>query len=133
MKIKIEVSGLQITKEDAEYFKEAIKEAIIEALMDDLRGADVIHVETIPEVALCLVHWGPAKILVIKAIRTFTGFGLKEAKDLVESAPVEIPAGLLITSPHPYTLAEAAKMLREAGATVEETPETHKKEEGETP
>ena len=34
---------------------------------------------------------GPKKIAVIKAVRRLTGLGLKEAKTLVESAPVTLP------------------------------------------
>ena len=57
---------------------------------------------------------GENKINVIKAIRGITGLGLKEAKDLVESAPASVKAGV--------TKDEAAKIqkeLEEAGAAVE--------------
>lgn len=57
---------------------------------------------------------GPKKINVIKEIRALTNLGLKEAKDLVESAPKEIKEGA--------TKEEAEKMkkqLEEAGAKVE--------------
>ena len=37
-----------------------------------------------------LVSFGPKKIQVIKAVRELTSLGLKEAKDLVESAPVAV-------------------------------------------
>jgi large subunit ribosomal protein L7/L12 len=54
---------------------------------------------------------GDKKIAVIKAVRSATGLGLKEAKDLVESAPSEVKTAL------PKEEAEALKKeLEEAGA-----------------
>ena len=54
---------------------------------------------------------GDKKIAVIKAVRAATGLGLKEAKDLVESAPGEVKTAL------PKEEAEALKKeLEEAGA-----------------
>ena len=61
-----------------------------------------------------LASAGDKKIQVIKAVRTITELGLKEAKDLVEGAPKPIKEGV--------TKAEAEEMktkLEEAGATVE--------------
>lgn len=57
---------------------------------------------------------GDNKINVIKAIRTITGLGLKEAKDLVESAPAAVKEGVTKAQ-----AAEIKKQLEEAGATVE--------------
>lgn len=57
---------------------------------------------------------GENKINVIKAIRTITGLGLKEAKDLVESAPAAVKEGV-----NKVQAAEIKKQLEEAGATVE--------------
>jgi large subunit ribosomal protein L7/L12 len=57
---------------------------------------------------------GDKKIAVIKAVRSATGLGLKEAKDLVESAPSEVKTAL------PKEEAEALKKeLLEAGAEAE--------------
>ena len=57
---------------------------------------------------------GANKINVIKAVREVTTLGLKEAKDLVESAPVNVKEGIAKAE------AEAVKAkLTEAGATVE--------------
>ena len=57
---------------------------------------------------------GDKKIAVIKAVRSATGLGLKEAKDLVESAPSEVKTAL------PKEEAEALKKeLEEAGAEAE--------------
>ncbi|HIO74128.1 MAG TPA: 50S ribosomal protein L7/L12 [Candidatus Marinimicrobia bacterium] len=61
-----------------------------------------------------LASVGDKKIQVIKVVRTITELGLKEAKDLVESAPKPIKESV--------AKAEAEKMktqLEEAGATVE--------------
>jgi large subunit ribosomal protein L7/L12 len=57
---------------------------------------------------------GDQKIQVIKAVRALTSLGLKEAKDLVESAPKAVKEGV------PKDEAdEAKKALVDAGATVE--------------
>jgi large subunit ribosomal protein L7/L12 len=60
---------------------------------------------------------GPKKIQVIKAVRTFRAdLGLKEAKDLVDSAPVKVLEGV------PKEQAEsAANVLKEQDAGVEIT------------
>jgi len=66
------------------------------------------------EFNVVLTSFGDKKVAVIKAVRTISGLGLKEAKDLVESAPAPIKEGA--------TKAEAddlKKQLEEAGASVE--------------
>ena len=61
-----------------------------------------------------LAGFGDNKVGVIKAVRGATGLGLKEAKDLVESAPAPIKEGV------PKAEAdELKKTLEEAGASVE--------------
>ena len=57
---------------------------------------------------------GANKINVIKAVREVTTLGLKEAKDLVESAPTNVKEGISKADAE-----EAAKKLKDAGATVE--------------
>ena len=57
---------------------------------------------------------GEKKINVIKEVRTITGLGLKEAKDLVESAPASVKEGATKEEAE-----ELKKKLEEAGATVE--------------
>lgn len=57
---------------------------------------------------------GPNKINVIKAVREITGLGLKEAKDLVESAPKTIKEGVAKAEAE-----DLKKKLEEAGAKVE--------------
>jgi large subunit ribosomal protein L7/L12 len=57
---------------------------------------------------------GGQKIQVIKVVRAITGLGLKEAKDVVDSAPKPVKEGV------PQEEADALKaQLEEAGATVE--------------
>jgi large subunit ribosomal protein L7/L12 len=66
------------------------------------------------EWTVVLKDMGPNKINVIKAVREVTTLGLKEAKDLVESAPTNVKEGV------PKEEAEiAVSKLREAGGTVE--------------
>lgn len=65
------------------------------------------------EFNVTLEEVGAKKIDVIKAVRTATGLGLKEAKDLVESAPAKIKEGI------PKEEAEAIKKaFEDAGAKV---------------
>jgi len=56
---------------------------------------------------------GDNKINVIKAVRTITGLGLKEAKDLVDGAPGMVKQGV-----DKATAEDLKKQLEEAGATV---------------
>ena len=51
-------------------------------------------VEEKTEFNVVLTSFGDKKVAVIKAVRTITGLGLKEAKDLVESAPAPIKEGV---------------------------------------
>jgi len=77
-------------------------------------GAAAEAVEEKTEFNVILKDHGANKINVIKAVREVTSLGLKEAKDLVESAPVAVKEA--IGKPD----AEAAqKKLQEAGATVD--------------
>ncbi len=77
-------------------------------------GAAAAPVEEQTEFTVTLATVGEKKINVIKEIRTITGLGLKEAKDLVEGAPKVVKENV--------TKDEAAaikKTLEEQGATVE--------------
>ncbi len=66
------------------------------------------------EFSLMLTAVGASKVNVIKIVRTVTGLGLKEAKDLVDSAPKVVKEGISKAD------AEAMqKQLTEAGATCE--------------
>ena len=71
-------------------------------------------VEEKTEFDVVLTSFGDKKVAVIKAVRTITSLGLKEAKDLVESAPAPIKEGV------PKAEADdLKKQLEEAGASVE--------------
>jgi len=66
------------------------------------------------EFNVVLAKSGDNKINVIKVVRTITGLGLKEAKDLVEAAPKAVKEGVAKAQAE-----EMKKQLEEAGATVE--------------
>ena len=66
------------------------------------------------EFDVVLGNFGDKKVAVIKAVRGITGLGLKEAKDMVESAPTTIKEGASKGEAE-----ELKKQLEEAGATVE--------------
>ena len=66
------------------------------------------------EFTVFLASGGDKKINVIKEVRSFTGLGLKEAKDLVEAAPKEIKSGVAKKEAE-----EFKKKLEAAGAKVE--------------
>ena len=66
------------------------------------------------EFDVVLASFGDKKVGVIKAVRAITGLGLKEAKDMVESAPATVKEAASKTEAE-----ELKKQLEEAGATVE--------------
>jgi large subunit ribosomal protein L7/L12 len=66
------------------------------------------------EFDVMMTSFGATKVSVIKAVRTITGLGLKEAKDMVESAPVAVKEGASKDEAE-----ETKKQLEEAGASVE--------------
>ena len=66
------------------------------------------------EFTVVLAKAGDKKINVIKEVRTITGLGLKEAKDLVEGAPKPVKESI-----GKDEVAKIKKMLEDAGATVE--------------
>ena len=77
-------------------------------------GADAPAAEEKDEFDVILASTGDKKINVIKEVRGITGLGLKEAKDLVESAPKAVKEGASKDEAE-----EIKKKLEEAGATVE--------------
>jgi len=66
------------------------------------------------EFDVVLTNFGDKKIAVIKAVRSLTGLGLKEAKAMVEGIPAKIKEGASKDDAE-----EAKKALEEAGASVE--------------
>ncbi len=71
-------------------------------------------VEEKTEFDVILKNFGANKVNVIKAVRTITGLGLKEAKDVVEGAPSSIKEGV-----NKEEAEKIKKELTEAGAEVE--------------
>ena len=77
-------------------------------------GGEAAAAEEQTEFDVVMTSFGANKVAVIKAVRAATGLGLKEAKELVESAPKAIKEGVSKDD------AEALKKeLTEAGAEVE--------------
>ena len=77
-------------------------------------GSDTAAAEEKSEFDLVLAEAGSNKIAVIKEVRTITGLGLKEAKDLVEGAPKPLKQGVAKAEAE-----ELKKTLEAAGAKVE--------------
>ena len=105
----LELSNLVKALEDKLGVKASAPMAIAAAA-----GAAAAPVEAKTEFTVMLVAAGANKISVIKEIRTITSLGLKEAKDLVESAPKPVKEGV--------SKEEADKIkaqLEAAGAKVE--------------
>jgi len=76
--------------------------------------APAASVEEQTEFTVILAKVGDKKINVIKEVRTITGLGLKEAKDLVEAAPKTVKEGV-----NKDEAAKLKKQLEEQGAAVE--------------
>ena len=84
--------------------------AVAAAPVGDSGGA----VDEKDEFDVMLTSSGSSKINVIKVVRTITGLGLKEAKELVDSAPKAVKEGANKTEAD-----ELKAQLEEAGASVE--------------
>lgn len=77
-------------------------------------GAADAAVEEQTEFDVVMSSFGGNKVSVIKAVRTLTGLGLKEAKDLVEGTPATIKEAISKDEAE-----EVKKQLEEAGASVD--------------
>jgi large subunit ribosomal protein L7/L12 len=77
-------------------------------------GGEAAAAEEQTEFDVILASFGSSKVPVIKAVREITGLGLKEAKDLVESAPAAVKEGVEQSEAD-----ELKSKLEEVGATVE--------------
>jgi len=77
-------------------------------------GGDAGSTEEKTEFDVVLGSFGENKVAVIKAVRSATGLGLKEAKEMVESAPATLKEGVAKGEAE-----ELKKTLEEAGASVE--------------
>ena len=77
-------------------------------------GGDAAAEEVQTEFTVVLKEAGPSKLAVVKMVKELTGLGLKEAKDVVDSAPANVKEGVSKDE------AEGLKKsLEEAGAVVE--------------
>ena len=77
-------------------------------------GGEAAAVEEKDEFDVVMTSFGENKVSVIKAVRSITGLGLKEAKELVEGVPSNIKEAASKDES-----AEVKKTLEAAGATVE--------------
>jgi large subunit ribosomal protein L7/L12 len=77
-------------------------------------GAEAAAVEEQTEFDVVMNSFGENKVAVIKVVRTITGLGLKEAKDLVEGAPSTVKEA--VSKDEAETI---KKQLEEAGASVQ--------------
>ncbi len=77
-------------------------------------GGEAAAAEEQTEFDVFMSSFGSQKVPVIKVVREITGLGLKEAKDLVESAPANIKEAVTKEEAE-----EVAKKLEEVGASVE--------------
>ena len=88
--------------------------APVAAAAAPMAAAAAAPVEEQTEFTVILAKAGDKKINVIKEIRTITGLGLKEAKDLVEGAPKTVKEGV-----NKDEAAKIKKVLEDQGAAVE--------------
>ena len=103
----------QLIKEMEEKFGVSAAAAAVVAAAP-AAGAAAAPAEEQTEFTVMLTAVGESKVNVIKVVRAVTGLGLKEAKDLVDSAPKPVKEGIAKAD------AEAIrKQLAEAGATAE--------------
>ena len=108
----LELSELVKKLEDELGVSAAMPVAVAGAVAPGAAGGGAVEEQT--EFTVNLTDVGAKKINVIKAVREVTSLGLKEAKDLVESAPAAIKEGI------PKDEAEAlVKKFEEVGAKVE--------------
>ena len=109
----LELSDLVKTLED-EFGITAAAPVAVAAAPAAADGGAAVAEEAQSEFEVTLQGFGESKINVIKAVREVTALGLREAKELVESAPVRVKEGV------PKEEADSIKTkLEEAGATAE--------------
>ena len=94
--------------------KFGVSAASVAAVAPAAAGAPAEAAEEQTEFTVKMSSFGANKVAVIKVVRNATGLGLKDAKDMVESAPVTVKEGASKTEAE-----DIKKQLEEAGATVE--------------
>ena len=102
----------ELIKEMEEKFGVSAQAAV--AVAAPAAGGEAVAAEEQTEFDVVLTSYGDNKVSVIKAVRSITSLGLKEAKDLVESAPAPVKEGAGKDESE-----EIKKQLEEAGASVE--------------
>jgi large subunit ribosomal protein L7/L12 len=110
----LEASELSKLLEDKWGVSAAAPVAVAAVAGGGAAAAPAAPVEEQTEFTVILSKVGDKKINVIKEIRTITGLGLKEAKDLVEGAPKTVKEAV-----NKDEAAKIKKVLEEQGATVE--------------
>ncbi len=109
----LEVAGLVKDLEE-KWGVSAAAPVAVAAAAPGAGGGEAAAAEEKDEFDVVLAEMGGNKIAVIKAVREITGLGLKEAKELVESAPKPVKEGVSKDDAE-----ETKKKLEEAGAKVE--------------
>lgn len=103
---------MELVKMMEDKFGVSAQAAVAVAAPTSSAAAPVVEEKT--EFDVMMTKAGDNKINVIKVIRTLTSLGLKEAKDLVESAPCVVKAGV-----NKETAADIKKQLEAAGASID--------------
>lgn len=109
----LELSEL-ISEMEEKFGVSAAAAAVAVAAPGAAGGAAAGAAEEKTEFDVILKAAGESKVGVIKVVRTITGLGLKEAKDLVDGAPKPVKEGVAKAEAD-----DIAKQLTEAGAEVE--------------
>ena len=104
----------ELIKDAEEKFGVSAASAVAVAAPATGAGVEEGDAEEKTEFDVMLSSFGEKKVGVVKVVRAITGLGLKEAKDLVESAPSIVREGVTKDESE-----EIKKRLEEAGATVE--------------
>jgi large subunit ribosomal protein L7/L12 len=105
------IQASDLVKELEEIFGVSAAAPMAMAMAAPVAGAAA---EAQTEFEVILKAGGESKLNVIKVVREITGLGLKEAKDLVESSPKSVKAGVSKSEAD-----EIAKKLTDVGASVE--------------
>jgi len=104
----------ELISEMEEKFGVSAAAAAVAVAAPGAAGGDAGAAEEKDEFDIVLTGFGDNKVAVIKAVRSATGLGLKEAKDMVEGAPTTLKEAVAKGEAE-----ELKKALEEAGASVE--------------
>ncbi|MBT7542831.1 MAG: 50S ribosomal protein L7/L12 [Gammaproteobacteria bacterium] len=94
--------------------KFGVSAASVAAAPAPVAGGAAVVAEEQSEFTIKMSSFGENKVAVIKVVRAITGLGLKDAKDMVEGAPVTVKEDVSKKEADDFK-----KQLEEAGATVE--------------